>query len=121
MSAKVLSIIEQMKTLTLWEATELIHQIEDTFGVSASPVHQKIKTNLIESPKFYDVILETVPKNKKIAVVKIVWNFAGEGINHARKLVESAPILIQKGVESQRAFAFRQQLERLGATVTLNP
>jgi large subunit ribosomal protein L7/L12 len=121
MSAKVLSIIEQMKTLTLWEATELIHQIENTFGVSASPVHQKIKDRLIETPNLYDVVLEAVPKSKKSAVVRVVWNFAGEGLNHARKLVESTPILIQKDVESQRAFAFKQQLERLGATVTLNP
>lgn len=127
MSTKVLSIIEQMKTLTLWEATELIHQIENTFGVSASPVKQQIKERLIETPpkletpNLYDVVLEAVPKNKKIAVVKVVWNFAGEGLNHARKLVESAPILIQKDVEPQRAFTFKQQLERLGATVTLHP
>jgi len=121
MSAKVLSIIEQMKTLTLWEATELIYQIEDTFGVSASPVHQQIKNHLIETPNLYDVILEAVPKSKKSAVIKIVWNFAGEGLNHARKLVESAPILIKKDVEYRRAFAFKQQLERLGATVTLHP
>jgi large subunit ribosomal protein L7/L12 len=124
MSAKVLSIIEQMKTLTLWEAAELIEQIESTFGVSASPVGQKIETTIID-PKpdptcAYNVILETVPKSKKIAVVKVVWKFAGEGLNHARKLVESAPILIQKEVETERAFAFKQQLEDLGATVTLS-
>ena len=99
MVEKINQIIENLKTLTLFEAAELVAKIEEVFSVDASaPVIGNATTQVIpetvsealEKTEF-NLILEKVPANKKIAILKVVRGLTGLGLKEAKELVESAP------------------------------
>ena len=117
-------IIEALKEMTLLEASELVHAIEDTFGVSAAaPVavaaagpaaaaeEEEEKTN-------FDVELTAFGSNK-IAVIKVVRSLTSLGLKEAKEAVESAPKVLIEGAKKDDAEAAKKQLEEAGATVTL--
>ncbi len=117
-------IIEALKEMTLLEASELVHAIEDTFGVSAAaPVavaaagpaaaaeEEEEKTN-------FDVELTAFGSNK-IAVIKVVRSLTSLGLKEAKEAVESAPKVLIEGAKKEDAEAAKKQLEEAGATVTL--
>ena len=117
-------IIEALKEMTLLEASELVHAIEDTFGVSAAaPVavaaagpaapaeEEEEKTN-------FDVELTAFGSNK-IAVIKVVRALTSLGLKEAKEAVESAPKVLLEGAKKEDAEAAKKQLEEAGATVTL--
>ncbi len=104
MSAATEQILEQLKSLTLLEASELVKQIEEAFGVSAAaPVGVAMVAGpaaaaveeVVEQTEF-DVVLESVPADKKIAVLKIVREFTGLGLKEAKDLVEAAPKAVKE-------------------------
>ena len=117
-------IIEALKEMTLLEASELVHAIEDTFGVSAAaPVavaaagpaaaaeEEEEKTNFdVELTSFGD---------KKIAVIKVVRKLTGLGLKEAKEAVEKVPNVIMEGVKKEDAEAAKKELEEAGAAVTL--
>ena len=130
MSDKINQIIDGLKTLTLVEASELITQIEEVFGVDASasisgaglgigavPMGQS--TDEVEEKSEFTVMLESFPAAKKIAVLKIVRSLTGLGLKEAKTLVESAPKEIQTDVTKEVAEDAKKQLEDAGAEVTL--
>jgi len=127
MSEKIDQIVEDLKTLTLLEASELVTKIEETFGVDASAsfgggmVMSAAPTAAeeVEEKTEFDVILEEVPKAKKIAVLKIVRSITGLGLKEAKELVESAPKQIQDGVAKDAAEDIKKQIEDAGGTVSL--
>ena len=127
MSEKIDQIVEDLKTLTLLEASELVTKIEETFGVDASAsvgggmVMSAMPTaeEEVEEKTDFDIILEEVPKAKKIAVLKIVRSITGLGLKEAKELVESAPKQIQDGVAKDAAEDIKKQIEDAGGTVTL--
>ena len=117
-------IIEALKEMTLLEASELVHAIEDTFGVSAAaPVavaaagpaaaaeEEEEKTN-------FDVELTAFGSNK-IAVIKVVRSLTSLGLKEAKEAVESAPKVLIEGAKKEDAEAAKAKLEEAGATVTL--
>ena len=117
-------IIDALKEMTLLEASELVHAIEDTFGVSAAaPVavaagpaagpaeEEEEKTN-------FDVELTAFGSNK-IAVIKVVRALTSLGLKEAKEAVESAPKVLIEGAKKEDAEAAKKQLEEAGATVTL--
>ena len=117
-------IIEALKEMTLLEASELVHAIEDTFGVSAAaPVavaaagpaaaaeEEEEKTN-------FDVELTAFGSNK-IAVIKVVRSLTSLGLKEAKEAVEGAPKVLIEGAKKEDAEAAKKQLEEAGATVTL--
>jgi len=117
-------IIEALKEMTLLEASELVHAIEDTFGVSAAaPVavaaagpaapaeEEEEKTN-------FDVELTAFGSNK-IAVIKVVRALTSLGLKEAKEAVESAPKILIEGAKKEDAEDAKKQLEEAGATVTL--
>lgn len=125
MSTKVTKIIDLMKTLTLAEAADLIQQIEENFGVDASsmqvkftaPNHQEMS---LISPafQFVDVVLEDVPRHKKVAIVKAVWKFTGQDLKHAKKLVRTTPSVVKPSVRLEDAYKIKKHLESYGASVS---
>ena len=126
MSDKINQIVEELKTLTLLEASELVSAIEETFGVDASAVAgggmvmaAAAPTEAAEEKTEFDISLDEVPADKKIAVLKIVRGITGLGLKEAKELVESAPKVIQEGVAKDAAEDAKKQIEEVGGKVSL--
>lgn len=126
MAEKIEQILEQLKNLTLLEASELVIRIEETFGVDTSvSVGPSLVTSAVanteesEEKTEFNVILESIAPDKKIAVLKIVRTLTGLGLKEAKELVESAPKQIQEGVAKDTAEDIKKQLEDAGGVVTL--
>ena len=127
MSEKIDQIIENLKTLTLLEASELVSKIEETFGVDASAsvsgpamvMATTAEVEEVEEKTEFNVILEEVPADKKIAILKIVRGLTGLGLKDAKTLVESAPKQVQEAINKDAAEDAKKQLEEAGAKVSL--
>ena len=126
MSDKINQIVEELKTLTLLEASELVAQIEETFGVDASaaagggmvmaaaaPVEEE------EAKTEFDLMLDEVPADKKIAVLKVVRSLTGLGLKEAKELVESAPKMVQEGIAKDAAEEAQKQITDAGGKASL--
>jgi large subunit ribosomal protein L7/L12 len=126
MSEKIDQIVEDLKTLTLLEASELVKKIEETFGVDASassggvimaaaaPVAEEV-----EEKTSFNVMLDEVPADKKIAVLKVVRSLTGLGLKEAKELVESVPKQVQADLAKDAAEEAKKQLEAVGGKVSL--
>nr|YP_010337986.1 ribosomal protein L12 [Timspurckia oligopyrenoides]UNJ17571.1 ribosomal protein L12 [Timspurckia oligopyrenoides] len=129
MTTKITDIVEQLKSLTLLEAAELVKQIEETFDVDASAASGGLMmmpasgdagvTEVAEEKTEFDVVLEGLPADKKIAVLKVVRTITGLGLKEAKELVESTPKMIKEGTSKEDAAAVQKQLEEAGATVSV--
>ena len=116
-------IIEALKEMSLLEASELVKDIEETFGVSAAaPVAVAAApaagAAAAEEKTEFDVVLEGFGDNK-IAVIKVVREITGLGLKEAKDVVENAPKAIQEGVAKDKAEEIKAKLEEAGAAVTL--
>ena len=129
MSEKIDQIVEDLKTLTLLEASELVTKIEETFGVDASAstgggtmvmAAAPVPTEEVEEKTEFNVMLDEVPADKKIAVLKVVRGLTGLGLKEAKTLVESAPKVIQENVAKDAAEDAKKQIEEAGGKVSLN-
>lgn len=133
MSAKTDEILEQLKTLSLLEASELVKQIEEAFGVDASAsagggmmmmaAPGAAAPGAAEEPEEekteFDVVLEEVPADKKIAILKVVRGLTGLGLKEAKDMVESTPKAIKEAVAKDAAEDAKKQLEEAGAKVSV--
>lgn len=128
MSAVTDEILEKLKSLTLLEAADLVKQIEETFGVSAAaPVGGMMMAapgaaapaEAEEEKTEFDVVLEEVPADKKIAVLKVVRALTGLGLKEAKEMVESAPKAVKEAVAKTDAEDAKKQLEEAGAKVSV--
>lgn len=126
MTEKIDQIVDQLKTLTLFEASELVTKIEETFGVDASlsagpamVMTASSTDNEIEEKTEFTVMLDEVPADKKIAILKIVRTLTGLGLKEAKELVESAPKQVQEGLSKNNAEDIKKQLEEVGAKISL--
>ena len=116
-------IIEALKEMSLLEASELVKDIEETFGVSAAaPVAVAAApaagAAAAEEKTEFDVVLEGFGDNK-IAVIKVVREITGLGLKEAKELVDGAPKPLKEGVSKEDADAIKAQLEEVGAKVEL--
>ena len=116
-------IIEALKEMSLLEASELVKDIEETFGVSAAaPVAVAAApasgAAAAEEKTEFDVVLEGFGDNK-IAFIKVVREITGLGLKEAKEVVENAPKAIQEGVAKDKAEEIKAKLEEAGAAVTL--
>jgi len=128
MSATTDQILDQLKSLTLLEASELVKQIEEAFGVSAASTGGMVMMagpgaaapaeEVVEQTEF-DVILESVPADKKIAVLKIVRELTGLGLKEAKDLVEAAPKAVKEGIAKDAAEDAKKRIEEAGGKVTV--
>jgi large subunit ribosomal protein L7/L12 len=126
MSEKITQIVENLKTLTLLEAAELVTQIEETFGVDASAaaggtmvMAAAAPAEEVEEKTEFDLMLDEVPADKKIAILKVVRGITGLGLKEAKELVESAPKVLQEGVAKDAAEDAKKQIEEAGGKASL--
>jgi large subunit ribosomal protein L7/L12 len=129
MSNKILSIIEDLKSLTLLEAAELVKEIEQTFDVNASlsgsgnvvisDTNTQASLTEVEEKTEFDVILVEVPAPKKIAILKVVRALTGLGLKEAKDLVESAPKLLKEATSKDDSEQMRSKLEEAGAKIEI--
>ena len=130
MSAKTDEILESLKSLSLLEASELVKQIEEAFGVSAAASAGVVMAapgadaggdggEAAEEKTEFDVILESFDASAKIKVLKAVRNATGLGLGDAKALVEAAPKPIKEGISKDEAEALKKEIEEVGGKVTL--
>jgi len=126
MSEKIDQIVESLKMLTLLEASELVAKIEETFGVDASAsvggtmvMAAPAVVEEVEEQTEFNVILDEVPADKKIPILKIVRSITGLGLKEAKELVESAPKSIKENIAKDAAEDVKKQLEAAGGKASL--
>ncbi len=122
MSEKITAMIEEIKGLTVLELSELVHALEDTFGVSAAAVAAPAAGGAaaapVEEKTEFDVVM-TEFGAEKIKVIKEVRGITGLGLAEAKKLVEEIPAKLKEGISKEDAEALKAQLEAVGAKVEL--
>ena len=111
MSEKVTNLIEEVKSLTVLELSELVKALEEEFGVSAAAPAAEEKSD-------FDVVLEEAGA-EKIKVIKVVREITGLGLKDAKDLVDGAPKTIKEAAPKAEADEMKKKLEEVGAKVTL--
>ncbi|HXG68288.1 MAG TPA: 50S ribosomal protein L7/L12 [Blastocatellia bacterium] len=127
---KLTAIVDQIKGLTLLEASQLVKMMEETFGVSAAaaavaaaPVAgggAAAAAPAVEEKDEFDVILAGMADpGKKIGIIKVVREITGLGLKEAKDLVEAAPKPVKEGANKEEAESIKKKLTDAGATVEL--
>lgn len=121
-SEKINALIEEIKVLSVLELAELVHALEDTFGVSAAaavaaPVAGGAAAEVEEKTEF-DVVLAEIGA-EKIKVIKEVRAITGLGLAEAKAAVEAAPKALKEGVSKEEAEEIKAKLEAVGAKVEI--
>jgi len=124
MAATREDVIEFLKGMTLLEASQLVKELEETFGVSAAAASVAAPAAggggeaaaVAEEKTEFDVILQAIGSNK-INVIKVVREVTALGLKEAKDLVEAAPKAIKEGVSKDEAESVRAKLAEAGATV----
>ena len=123
MSEKVTAMIEEIKGLTVLELSELVHALEEEFGVSAAamaaPAAGAGAAAAAEEKTDFDVILASFDAAAKIKVIKVVREVTGLGLAEAKAFVEGAPKPLKEGVSKDEAEALKKQVEEAGGKVEL--
>ena len=122
-SEKVTAIVEELKTLTVLELSELVSAVEEEFGVSAAAAVAVAApaeggAAAADAKTEFDVVLTDVGANK-IQVIKAVREATGLGLKEAKALVDGAPGTIREAVAKEDAEAMKAKLEEAGAKVEL--
>ena len=121
-------IIEELKTLTLMEATALVSEIETTFNVDATApvasggvaVAGDATVSEPEEKTSFDVTLDDVPSEKRVAVLKVIRKLTSLGLADAKAFTTALPKALKTGVDAAEAEEAKAALEAAGAVVTLN-
>ena len=129
-SAVVDDIMDKLKGLTLLEASELVKEIEDTFGVDASAGGGGMMMAMPaaagggdaaadagEEQTEFDIMLTDVPADKKIAILKVVRTITGLGLKEAKDMVEKAPVQIKEAASKEDVDSIKAQIEEAGGKV----
>merc|ERR1719409_1214635 len=124
--------MEKLKAMTLLEASELVKAIEETFDVDASAGGGGMMMAMpgavaggdaggaaAEEKTEFDLVLESFPADKKIAVLKVVRGITGLGLKEAKEMVEAAPKVLKEGASKADCEEGQKLLEEAGATVAL--
>ena len=121
MSEKITAMIEEIKGLTVLELSELVHALEEEFGVSAAAMAAPAAAAApAEAEKTeFDVVLTGFDAAAKIKVIKAVREITGQGLAEAKATVEGAPSTLKEGISKDDAEALKKQLEEAGAKVEL--
>ena len=122
-SEKITALIEEVKALTVLELSELVHALEDEFGVSAAAPAAVVAAaapaaEAAAEKTEFDVVLASFG-DEKIKVIKAVREITGLGLADAKAVVEAAPKAIKEGVSKDEAEELKKKLEEAGAKVEL--
>ena len=122
MSEKVTAMIEEIKALTVLELSELVHALEEEFGVSAAAMAAPAAgaaAAAVEEKTEFDVVLTGFDAAAKIKVIKAVREITGLGLAEAKAAVEGAPKTLKEAVSKDEAEELKKKLEEVGAKVEL--
>lgn len=120
-SEKVTAIVEELKGLTVLELSELVHAVEDEFGVSAAAAVAVAApagdaAGAAAAKTEFDVVLKAAGA-EKIKVIKVVREITGLGLKEAKEIVDNAPKTLKEAVSQDDADAIKAKLEEVGAEV----
>ena len=115
MSEKITAMIEEIKGLTVLELSELVHALEDEFGVSAAAMAAPAAEEKTE----FDVVLAGFDAAQKIKVIKVVREITGLGLAEAKAAVEGVPHTLKEALSKDDAEAMKKQVEEAGGKVEL--
>ena len=121
-SEKVTAMIEEIKALTVLELSELVHALEEEFGVSAAAMAAPAAgaaAPAAEEKTEFDVVLTGFDAAAKIKVIKIVREITGLGLAEAKAAVEGTPKALKEGVSKEDAEALKAKIEEAGGKVEL--
>lgn len=122
MSEKIAALIEEVKGLSVLELSELVHALEETFGVSAAAAAVAAPAagaaEAAEEKTEFDVVLKECGANK-IAVIKVVRALTGLGLKEAKEIVESAPKTLKEAVSKEEAEQIKAKFAEVGAKVEI--
>ena len=119
---KVTAMIEEIKALTVLELSELVHALEEEFGVSAAAMAAPAAgaaAPAAEEKTEFDVILAGFDAAAKIKVIKVVREVTGQGLAEAKATVEGTPSTLKEGISKADAEELKAKLEEAGAKVEL--
>lgn len=120
-SEKITAIIEELKTLTVLELADLVHAVEDEFGVSAAAavaVAAPGEAAAAEEKTEFDVILKSFGSSK-MNVIKVIRGITGLGLKESKELVEGCPKAVKEAISKDEAEDIKKQLEEAGAEVEI--
>ena len=120
MSEKITAMIEEIKGLTVLELSELVHALEEVFGVSAAAMAAPAAAAAapVEEKTEFDVVL-TGFGDKKLGVIKVIREITGLGLKEAKDMVEGCPKTVKEGISKEDAEKIKAQLVEAGATVEI--
>lgn len=123
-SEKVTALVEEVKGLTVLELSELVHTLEEVFGVSAAAAAVAAPAaggaaEAAEEKTEFDVVLTGFDAAQKIKVIKVVREVMGLGLAEAKAAVEGAPTTMKEGLSKEDAEALKKQVEEVGGKVEL--
>ena len=122
MSEKINAMIEQIKGLTVLELSELVHALEEVFGVSAAAMAAAPAAGAApaaEEKTDFDVVLTGFDAAQKIKVIKVVREITGLGLAEAKAAVEGTPTTLKEALGKDEAEAMKKQVEEAGGKVEL--
>jgi|EP01033_Poteriospumella_lacustris_P023815 large subunit ribosomal protein L7/L12 len=128
MNQKIDNIIEELKSLSLLETVQLIEQIEKTFDVTAAagtsfsgPITTPLTKTVeaIEEKTAFDIILNEVPADKKIAILKVIRNVTGLGLKESKDIVDNVPKVVKEGITKEESENIKKELEGAGGKVII--
>ena len=112
---KIAALIEEVKALTVLELSELVHALEEEFGVSAAAMAAPV----VEEKTEFDVVLTGFDAASKIKVIKAVREITNQGLAEAKATVEGAPKTIKEACSKDEAEELKKKLEEAGGKVEL--
>lgn len=130
MSIATTQILEKLKKITLLEASELVAQIEEAFGVDASiqtviggqlaSTEATKEEETVEEKNSFDVILEEVSNDKRVPVLKVIRNLTSLDLKQAKEAITDLPKTILQGVSKEESEAAKQKLEEAGGKIRVS-
>ena len=121
MSEKITAMIEEIKGLTVLELSELVHALEEEFGVSAAAMAAPAAAAApaAEEKTEFDVVMTGFDAAAKIKVIKAVREITGQGLAEAKATVEGTPATLKEAVSKDEAEELKKKLEEAGAKVEI--
>ena len=120
MSEKIAALIEEVKGLSVLELAELVHALEDTFGVSAAAaaVAAPAAAEAVEEKTEFDVILKDCGASK-LNVIKVIRAATGLGLKEAKEIADNCPKTLKEGISKEDAEKLANDLKEAGATAEI--
>lgn len=121
MSEKVTALLNEIKELKVLELSELVHALEEEFGVSAAAMAAPAAAAapVAEEKTSFDVVLAGFDAASKIKVIKVVREITGQGLAEAKKTVEDSPSTLKEGLGKEEAEELKKKIEEVGGKVEL--